>query len=508
MMVDGGYAVENNSNGVIGYTSAASSSSVKIHGAGSSWTNASFLEIGSFATGLLDIYGGGHVSSKGGYLGGVGGNGLVTVGGGSGISAWSTSSSALYVGYEGTGKVDITGGGVVHSNGAYIGFGGGSSGFVTVGGGVGPSSWQNTFALDIGVSGTGSLHITGGGSVSTNFASIGRNVYSSGTVTVGGGIGPSYWTSPNGYVVGYLGSAALNIVGGGTVSGRYGYVGYGRCPVCTAIVGGGVGASLWKNSSSLTVGQTGPGQLNIITGGTVISPKLDGGNPSGSSVNFDGGILSITGTDSATNRINLLAGGGTIDVPTAATTFTITSPVNGAGGLTKTGQATLALTGANTYTGGTTVTEGVLTLSGATAKLGTGNVSVHSSGAGSLLQIQNGVSNAIADTAILSLSDGPLAANHLSPGIAVALVPNRAYVDLGAGVNEVVNMLLLNGVVQGPGTYGSSTSSATIKNDVFFAGDGMITVPVPEPTSASLLLFGLAGLAARRRQHDLNGRQI
>ena len=69
-------------------------------------------------------------------------------------------------------------------------------------------------------------------------------------------------------------------------------------------------------------------------------------------------------------------------------------------------------------------------------------------------------------------------------------------------------MLLFNGVAQGPGTYGSSTSSATYKNDNFFAGSGVITVLIPEPTAASLLLLGLAGLAARRRRRLRNGREV
>ena len=206
-----------------------------------------------------------------------------------------------------------------------------------------------------------------------------------------------------------------------------------------------------------------------------------------------------------------MAQAGTIDLGAATRTFTISdgSPavdvsilaaIIGTGGLTKAGAGTLQLSGVDTYTGGTIVTDGMLTLSGAAAKLGTGNVVLQASVAGSAIQIQTGVSNAIANTANLSLSDGSSPASGLSAGFAAALAPNRTYVDVGAGINETVNMLLLNGVAQGPGTYGSSTSSATFKNDNFFAGSGVITVLIPEPTTASLLLLGLASLAARRRR--------
>jgi len=137
------------------------------------------------------------------------------------------------------------------------------------------------------------------------------------------------------------------------------------------------------------------------------------------------------------------------------------------------GAGTLQLSGTETYTGGTTVAAGLLTLSGASAKLGTSNVTVQGTTAGTALQIQSGVTNAIVNTATLSLLGGGTAG-----------VADRGYIDLGAGINETVNMLLLNGVVQGPGTYGSSASSATFKINEYFAGSGIVTVLIPEPAAA------------------------
>ena len=206
-----------------------------------------------------------------------------------------------------------------------------------------------------------------------------------------------------------------------------------------------------------------------------------------------------------------LAQAGSVDLGSVTRTFTISdgtptvdvsilASITGTGGLTKAGAGTLQLSGADTYTGGTTLTGGMLTLSGAAAKLGPGNVTVQASAAGTALQIQTGVSNAIANTATLSLSDGILGFGADSLPGGAALVANRGYVDLGTGINETVNVLQLNGVTQGPGTYGSSTSSATFKNDNFFAGNGILTVLVPEPTSACLILLGLLPLMARGRR--------
>src|SRR4029079_2133081 len=161
--------------------------------------------------------------------------------------------------------------------------------------------------------------------------------------------------------------------------------------------------------------------------------------------------------------------------------------ITGSGGFIKACTGHLQLSGADTYTGGTTISAGILTLSGSTAKLGTGDVTVQ--GAGSALQILTGVSNGINNTAILSLFGGG------TGGVA-----DQGYADLGSGINETVNMLLLGGVFQPPGTYGSTSSSATFKSNEYFAGTGILTVLIPEPASAVLTLFGLAALMTGRRR--------
>src|SRR4029079_15398385 len=123
-------------------------------------------------------------------------------------------------------------------------------------------------------------------------------------------------------------------------------------------------------------------------------------------------------------------------------------------------------------------------LSGASAKLGFSNVGVSGLVGGTALVIQSGVANAISDSAFLSLAGGG------SPGVA-----DRGYLELGSGINETVFFLFLNGVPQAPGTYGSTLSSATFKNNEYFSGSGMITVLVPEPSTIVLLMLGFAALA-------------
>jgi autotransporter-associated beta strand protein len=131
--------------------------------------------------------------------------------------------------------------------------------------------------------------------------------------------------------------------------------------------------------------------------------------------------------------------------------------VSGNGALTKSGAGALTLSGANTFVGTTTVQTGTLTASGAAAKLGAGNVVV----TGGTVTIGSGVSDAIANTATLSLAGG-----------------GAARASLGTGVNERVAALLLNGVAQLSGrTYGStSASGAMVQDNAYFSGNGILTV--------------------------------
>jgi fibronectin-binding autotransporter adhesin len=164
----------------------------------------------------------------------------------------------------------------------------------------------------------------------------------------------------------------------------------------------------------------------------------------------------------------------------------------------------IVLANSNTYIGGTRVNLGTLVVSnanGGIANLGTGDVfldgnsSQANNNSGGLptlaagkLTVQAGVANAIANTAALSLT-GDTATYQGVPDSSPTSFMNAegGIITLEAGVNEtvgglvlggtVVNGLLIGGAAQTvPGTYGSSTSSATFKNDAYFRGNGVITL--------------------------------
>ncbi|MDQ8728877.1 autotransporter-associated beta strand repeat-containing protein [Bradyrhizobium sp. LHD-71] len=75
---------------------------------------------------------------------------------------------------------------------------------------------------------------------------------------------------------------------------------------------------------------------------------------------FNGGTLQNTAAFSTTRSITLLSGGGIFNT---AADLTVTAVISGSGALTKFGAGTLTLTGTNTYTGGTFIDEGTLSVS-------------------------------------------------------------------------------------------------------------------------------------------------
>jgi fibronectin-binding autotransporter adhesin len=225
----------------------------------------------------------------------------------------------------------------------------------------------------------------------------------------------------------------------------------------------------------------GSGPLNLNGAGPITGPFAA----------FPGAIRPDTGLAIAINNAVVLQSDAMIHVQGSASgSLTLPNAVSGPGKLTFTSPAhdanlgVLVLGGANTYAGGTLIDGGTLVVSNAAGSLGTGNVTVKSAnlvfaGASAKLKIQAAVTNAIADAATLSLAGGN-----------VAGVADDGSVELESGVNEVVGGLVLGGVTQGSGTYGSTASSAAIQNDEFFAGPGIVTVVAP--TAPPLLQITLS----------------
>ncbi len=207
------------------------------------------------------------------------------------------------------------------------------------------------------ISGGGSLTKLGAGTLTLTGDSTytGATTISAGTLQVGNG-GTTGWLASN--AVTNNGALNFNRSDNKTYSGSISGTG--------SVVKSGTGTLILDGTNSYSGGTT-------ISGGTLqVASDAKLGATTGN-VTLDGGTLSLAGTITSGRAFSITNKNGTIDTGTDADT--LSGVVSGAGKLTKTGSGTLVLTGANTYSGGTTISAGTLQLgSGAAAGSITGNV--------------------------------------------------------------------------------------------------------------------------------------
>ena len=219
-------------------------------------------------------------------------------------------------------------------------------------------------------------------------------------------------------------------------------------------------AAMLIGDSSTTAGATGMFRLNGASVNSV--PNVIIRNNSGQLFTIQNTqgtgtqTMSVLLNDATDNIINIDGAGG----------ITVTSIIKDAGGnhitLGGGGAGTLTLSGANTYSGGTTINSAkvVATVNSA---LGAGNINVNTTGVG--LTLQGAFNNSIADTATVTIASGAMMALNQTGG------------------SDTVAGLVLGGVTQTtPGTYGSSASGAANQFDSFFTGTGTLTLAGATPT--------------------------
>ena len=131
----------------------------------------------------------------------------------------------------------------------------------------------------------------------------------------------------------------------------------------------GAGGSLVKvgtGTLTLSGANTYTGGTTILGGTISVSNDANLGGASGG-LTLTGGTGTLQTTDSfaSARPVTLGFAGGIID--TMANTLTLSGPIGGTGTLNKIGSGTLNLTGNNTYTGGTQVLAGTLSVSSSLA---------------------------------------------------------------------------------------------------------------------------------------------
>ena len=267
-------------------------------------------------------------------------------------------------------------------------------------------------------------------------------------------------SNANAITFGALGGGTLALTTGFATSARpVTFTGNGTFDTAsgvTATLSGllsGNGSFFKQDTGTLTLSNTGNNVgtgANYLNGGVLIvgaDTNLLGAN---TGINFGGGTLEASPTGFSTARSIGLFTAGTIDVVTGQT-LTATGAISGSGSLTKTDAGTLVInngSGANTYTGGTTLLSGtnsILTLSSAG---GLGN-------AGGALTITVGTLNLNANQSVGNFS-----------GAATGIL------DLGAGAT-----LTITGAGTGAAqTFAGNIPSTGGSGSLVMSGTGTLTL--------------------------------
>jgi outer membrane autotransporter protein len=268
-----------------------------------------------------------------------------------------------------------------------------------------------------------------------------------------------------------------SIEGGGNITLGANQVQVGGLNLSTSVSGviddSGLNGTLVKigtGTLTLSGANTYTGGTTINGGAIAVSADTNLGSAAGG-LTFGGGTLQTTASFATARTTTLNAGGGTFNTA-AATTLTHTGAIGGTGGLIKTGTGTLVLLGNNNYSGGTTVSGGIL--QGNTQSLqgnilnnanvtfdqaGGGIYSGNMSGTGSLTKTGPGT---------LTLSGN----NSYSGGTTVAAGGGILQGTTSSLQGNILNNATLSFNQAGSGTYGGVISGS---GGVGIQGGGIVT---------------------------------
>lgn len=361
----------------LGVVAGATGSAI-VDGKGSVWTvDRNSLEVGVSGTGSLAVTGGGLVDAANIIIGtSTGGNGSVRV---SGADSTVKSRADLNVGLYGKGSMTVEAGGAVKSRDGYVATYGGSTSAVTVTGDGSSWAMTGTFFVGYASGATGNVTVSNGGAIRATGVTLGDLAGASGTMTITGSGSNVTAYVDNGTVnsgsvdVGFQGSGSLSVVNGGSLDAYNLYVGNGLGSSGTVLVSG-VGSHV-SVDRLMVVGSAGNGSAEITGGASLAAPTILIAMTAGST-----GVLSIGAGSGQTARsagavearaIAFGAGNGSIVFNHSETSYTLSADISGAGRVVAEAGVT-TLSGNNSYSGGTTISAGML--KGTAKSFGSGGI--------------------------------------------------------------------------------------------------------------------------------------
>ena len=392
-----------------------SAGTLQLSGSGTLGSTNGSLTVNS---GILDLNGTtqgiGNLTGSGGTIlnNATGTNVTLTIGNGNG--AGGDYQGVIANNTSGTGTVALTkiGSGTITLSGANT-----YSGGTTLSAGTLQLGSSSTGSITNGPVGTGTLTLNGG-TLSSNVGDFITTRSIANPITFGGDV--TFGTNTN--------FGALSLSGAGTLTGNR---------TLTFVADVTYSGNIGQSGGSFGLTKAGSGTLklsgvNSYSGGTTVNAGLLWLNSSSAlgsssaSLTVNGGIVDLSGNNISVG--NLTGAGGTIWNnlgPSNAVTLTIGNSNNGSGNyqgviadnngasagtiaLIKTGSGTITLSGANSYTGATTVNGGGALFINGNQSAATGAVTVN--GSGTTL----GGSGTIGGS--VTISSGSGTNNNLSPG--------------------------------------------------------------------------------------------
>ncbi len=266
-----------------------------------------------------------------------------------------------------------------------------------------PQTWNGNFTF----TGTSALNM-GTGSVSLGANS--QITVDASTLTVGGVVG-------GGYSLSQTGAGTLTLSGANTFTGGF-TLNAGTLNINNASALGNA-AGKFTIAAGTTINNTAGGAITLVN-----YPQIWNGN------------YTFTGANALNMGAGAVSTGANCQVTVGASTLTVGGVISGGHALTKAGAGTLTISGANTYTGATTINAGTLA-AGSTSAFGTNSAVVLANTAGAVLNI-TGYNNSIG-----SLTGGGAAGGNVTLGAATLTVGGdntspAAYAGIISGTGAVI----------------------------------------------------------------------
>jgi autotransporter-associated beta strand protein/T5SS/PEP-CTERM-associated repeat protein len=337
-----------------------------------------------------------------------------------------------------------------------------------------PAQWSISYGGSVGINSTGSVTINGGSALGSESTLIGYNSGGQGTVTItdSGSRMTSLAT-----LVGYSGSGVLNVLQGGTLSGYSGYLAYNAGSTGAVTISGS--ESSWSVQNTLTLAKAGNSTLTLDQGGTLRVNTLQQGTGTSDFYWNDGTIQNWNGNTIISGMtIKLAESGSHIFNIGSSNTGTVNATLIDAthgGSLTKIGTGRLFLTAANTYSGATTIDQGICQVTGSI--LDTSGIDINQTGS---LELANSSISATSASVPID-NDGNLVVRAGSQNAGTITGSGTTRVNAGATLTAA-------SIVQKSLIIGGASASAASSADISPANQ------VPEPSAIALIFAGLLGI--------------